>query len=882
MKKFLASLLIALVTVTSLPAAAVNSLSVYAAAATTKSLEKATITLDSQYNYEYDGTAKEPRFTVTVNGDIVSPSDYDVTWNNNVNASTNKEKASLTVTAKDGSDYTGSKKVEFSIKKASTKINVNNSDDTSYTKTYDGTSTPIPFTVEPSSLQDKASVTYGSGKNASSTAPVDAGTYAVKISLPSDDSNYDKKDWNGRYVINKRNIGHAIVKANPSEYSYTGKAITPTFTVTDLGKTLTEGKDYTVRYENNTNVTVRGASARIIVTGKGNYEGTVGGEFEIEKADMGSQDLSNGNFEIKDIPDQGYTGNAIEPKITVTYKSADGKTTKTLSSGKDYEVSYSRNIEVGTAQVTVKGKGDYTGTLSKNFTIKAETLKANNVSAISNKTYTGFEIEPEVTVSVGGKKLLEDRDYFVSYSNNTDVTDLAMVTIKGNYNRGYSGTVTKTFKIVPHNLNAGDVTISGIDDSYDYDGGKAITPKPIIEVGRIAEPLKEGTDYTLSYSSNTKTGTAKVTITGKGNFTGTVTQNFEIEESTGTISIFNAVISDIKDVSYNGNEQKPSVTVRLNGTALRSGKDYKVTYYNNVNAGQATVSVRGTGDYKGSVKKYFTIKPISISRAAISSIPAQKYTGFAIKPSVTVSYGGKTLEEDIDYRLSYSGNTNVGTGKVTVNGLRNFEGSVVKTFTISENAEPTPVPTDNQFSDVTNKNSYYYDAVYALYDEGVVKGTTTTTFAPLKTVTRAEFVQMLYNKALALYKDGKTSSNPASVRTTSKFDDVSSGAWYAKAVSWAVANDITAGKTEDTFAPNDTVTRAESVQFLKNMVAPNESASGRTSFTDVPEDKWYAKAVSWAVNEGVASGRTSTIFAPEATTVRADAAVLINNAKDLF
>ena len=134
-----------------------------------------------------------------------------------------------------------------------------------------------------------------------------------------------------------------------------------------------------------------------------------------------------------------YDGKAKKPGVTVKLNG------KTLKNGTDYTVSYSNNTKVGTATVKIMGKGNYTGSVSKTYSIKNNFKKAT-ISGISNKSYTGKNITQSITVKYNGKTLKNGTDYTVSYSNNKKVgTATVKITGKGSY----TGTITKTFKINP-------------------------------------------------------------------------------------------------------------------------------------------------------------------------------------------------------------------------------------------------------------------------------------------------------------------------------------------------------------------------------------------------------------------------------------------------
>lgn len=148
--------------------------------------------------------------------------------------------------------------------------------------------------------------------------------------------------------------------------------------------------------------------------------------------------------------------------------------------------------------------------------------------------------------------------------------------------------------------------------------------------------------------------------------------------------------------TYNGNSQTLVMNISGNtyevssdkgivqtGTTvkLQEGTDYQIIYKNNVNAGTATATVRGIGNYTGSKDFTFAITPASISNASVSAIGDIAYDGSAKQPSVTVKVGGKTLTSS-DYSLSYQNNVNPGTATVTITGKGNYTGTVKKTFNI--------------------------------------------------------------------------------------------------------------------------------------------------------------------------------------------------------
>lgn len=161
------------------------------------------------------------------------------------------------------------------------------------------------------------------------------------------------------------------------------------------------------------------------------------------------------------------------------------------------------------------------------------------------------------------------------------------------------------------------------------------------------------------------------------------------------------------------------------------------------------------------------------------------------------------------------------------------------------------------FTDVA-EGAYYADAVAWAIQNKVTSGVSATTFAPNASCTRGQMVTFLW----------KAAGSPEPKSLTTAFTDVKSGAYYEKAVAWAVENKVTTGTSATTFSPDATVTRGQSVTFLwKANNSP--AAEGTSGFTDVAASAYYASAVNWAVEKGVTSGMSATTFAPNSNCTRA-------------
>ena len=164
---------------------------------------------------------------------------------------------------------------------------------------------------------------------------------------------------------------------------------------------------------------------------------------------------------------------------------------------------------------------------------------------------------------------------------------------------------------------------------------------------------------------------------------------------------------------------------------------------------------------------------------------------------------------------------------------------------------------DLPFTDVS-EDAYYAEAVAWAVENKITSGASATTFAPNATCTRAQMVTFLWRAA----------GSPEPAGTASAFTDVSASDYFAKAVAWAVEQNITTGTSSTTFSPKATVSRAQAVTFLWR-AAGAPVAEGTNAFADVASGAYYAPAVQWAVNAGVTSGVSSTAFAPVSACTRA-------------
>ncbi len=270
----------------------------------------------------------------------------------------------------------------------------------------------------------------------------------------------------------------------------------------------------------------------------------------------------------------------------------------------------------------------------------------------------------------------------IKYTVSVDPIDEYTCEIDSRVEGGYTSieiTESHTVEVI----DISDGLVGGIESSYTYTGS-AIVPDITVTLPGSSTPLVEGEDYAVEIENNINVGTATVTITGlEPYYEGTIEVTFEITAA----SIEDAtVVVEPDTYTYTGSEITPdSVTVTLDGVELVEGVDYTIEITDNIDAGTATVTVTGTGNYDGEALGTFEIKAVSIEDATVVVEPdTYTYTGSEITPdSVTVTLpDGTELVEGVDYTIEITDNTDVGTATVTVTGIGNYEGAASGTFEI--------------------------------------------------------------------------------------------------------------------------------------------------------------------------------------------------------
>lgn len=623
--------------------------------------EHARIVFDGdKSNFTYTGSLITPNVTVVDDNNNILVEGSDYTLDNTGNT----EIGSYDITATGTGNYTGTVKGNYRIVEKSIEDTRVEFAEESFT--YNGSE----IKPEVSVFDGEVELVAGTDYNVEYNNNINAGSEAEVIINGA--GKYDISRKVVKFTINPRDISNATAVADAA-VAYNGEAQVAQFTITDGSATLVLDNDYTVgNYSNNIDAA---EDYEVTFAGKGNYTGTISGKYTIEPRSIAGATVSS--------DDQEVVFNGGEQSIRVAV--ADGD--KTLEEGKDFSVAYTDNVNVGTATATINGTGNYKGSATTTLSFAIKPLDFANVTIEPkdgkwSTPYTGNGTIPECTlIDKFGNALELDRDYTVSnYSNNIAVGSDYEVTFSGTGN--YTGSVTANYDIRERSIaDAEIIFVDGVKE-FTYTGSEI---KPVEKVMDLDNELEAGVDYSISYSGNKEPGTATITITGRGKYTGgNKIENFTIvpiKMSDVTVSLSAA------EFPYNKRAQKPTYTLTdKRGEILVAGTDFTVEGdENNVNVGEYTVTFNAVegGHYDGSTTAVYAITPqqIDINLIAVQLGATEfVYSGKAVEPAVTVTYENETLVADTDYEVSYSDNGNVdaGTVVVTIKGLGNYAGFSVE------------------------------------------------------------------------------------------------------------------------------------------------------------------------------------------------------------
>ena len=622
-------------------------------------------------------------------------------------------------------------------------------------------------------------------------------------------------------------------------------------------------------------------------------------EFEVVARELTEENVTFGENLV-------YTGNELTQTVTVTVGG------KELTKDTDYTVTGLTGTEPGSYPVTVTGTGNYTGTVTKSFEIAKADISSATISDIDSPVgYTGTAYEPEVTVTFNGTELALDTDYTVAYTNNVNAGE-ATVTITGTGTH-FKGSVEKHFTITAADLSG--CTFAPIADvTYNT---KAHTPEVTVAIsGRTLEADK---DYTVSYASNVTAGTATVTVTGKGNFTGSANTTFTIAKADLNLSVYTisslCTETEVKTSTLPSNffladETETGFSIALTAAggdaiftqepAVVDGENM-ITYQLNGGTGEATFNVTVTpvssnykaGTYDLKIQAY---DKTNVSNRIVFESGSAVYTGSGIKYEKATIAGHSsgmryTYAPDVATGATLDAAAlplTVGTYTVTATySDASSYGYKTATFTITK---ATPVGTP-AYTKIETSGKTLADTKLTV---GTIRPAGTIAWdLPLTTVlkdgkeyawtftpTDTHNYTTLTGKLIPYVDDG-TDYIPGVIDGNSgsfNFHDVSRFDYFYDAVKWAAENGIASGTGRYTFSPDAVCTRAQTVTFLWRAAGSPMPRYRTCAFTDVDSRDYYYNAVLWAVEQGITTGLTATTFGPDVTVSRGQVATFLYRA----
>ena len=650
-------------------------------------------------NFKFTGSPIVPVVSIVdeYGNTLVENTDYTL------NNTGNTEIGSYNITASGTGNYTGTITANYRIVDKSLEDATVVFGDETYT--YDGTEKKPAVEVLNGEVKliegTDFTVEYNNNINASDKAEV----------ILNGLGKYEYSSNTAYFTIQPRSMENVTVeRAADDELVYNGEAQVGKFALRDGDKTLTADDYTTSDYSKH----VEAGDYVITFTGKGNYTGTVNGNYEIKGCNIEEATVSTDELE------KVFTGEAQTVNLTVSLGD------KLLEFGKDYSVGYEDNINVGTATATVEGEGNYAGQSKNKVQFKIVPLDLSNVvfepkDGKWSVAYTGEPVIPAVVATNKYDKALEaGKDYTVSdYSNNIEVADGYSVTFTGTGN--YTGTFSANYKITERSIaDAEIVFVDGVDE-FTYTGSEIKPVEKIIDLGKT---LVEGVDYMLSYTANKEPGTAVITVTGRGTYQGgQKIANFTIKK----IEMADVEINMSADkFEFNKRAQAPVFTLKdKNGHVLVENEDFTMTgATGNIDAAEYTVTFAAVEDshYNGESTVKYTITPVDVDIDKVTikySTTDFTYNGQPQLPEITVSYGDDALIPDVDYEVSKSDNVNAGFVTVTVTGKNNYAG-----FTLEgEKFEIKPYPlADNMIQLASGSTAEYVYNRHAQAPALVVSG----------------------------------------------------------------------------------------------------------------------------------------------------------------
>ena len=721
--------------------------------------------------------------------------------------------------------------------------------------------------------------------------------------------------------VARKDVTAAMIAGIPAQ-TYTGSAIQPKPVVTD-GVALVEGTHFDYSYDANTDVATGG---KVTITGKGNYKGTADKTFTISPKNISGATI---NLTSASLP---YTG--LEQTVSITSVTLTGWT---ITAG-DYDIvgNSDKATNVGSTTLTIQGKGNYTGTAATTWEITSiDPVLANFdvTPALSTaQTYDGAHktvtVVPKSGVNgMGTVKVYYEATAGITYpKSETAPTDVGTYKVTASVAAGsnYNAKDIEVGTLTINQATGGTLAAYNFQQKYTDLSAKTITPD--------YSDLPAGQTWTYSTPTPTTSGTAAVTGTSIGADTGvlsyTLTAGAKDDTVKWTVTISSHNYEDFtKDVTLTLTDKDDQAALTLTGgTTVVYGQTLQLGTSGGSGAGAVTYAVtNGTGEatIDAATGKLTPVKVGTVKVKATKAEDANYNAITSAEVEITITRATPTGAPKYT-AITTSGKTLADAGLTTVGSTLNPNAGTLVWVDNADNVLPgtTAVaanttykwlftPTDTNYTTLTGSIELYHVSTgggggwyYTYYTIKATAGTNgsispsgwtsvrdgrdqTFTITPDKGYAVAKV--LVDGKSVGAVKSYtfknvtkdhtieaifmKSNGNPQ----TGVFVDVAEGSYYEEAIDWAVEKGITNGVSSNMFAPNDPCTRAQIVTFLWR-AAGSPAPKSMSSFTDVPADAFYAKAVAWAVENGITSGTGEGKFSSNSTCTRAQAVTFLYRA----